>query len=86
MKRTVSEFFDDYPDALAYHKRLMQVIDEKKIPLTGDNYDKIKAAYDYERRGIEGSIERWFEEEDQRAKEKFEREYKEEERKRNAKK
>jgi hypothetical protein len=85
--RTVRQFLADHPDAFAYGKRLLQAIRENKISLKGRTpYEILQHAYQLERRGWEESIDRWFEEEDQRAEAKFEKEYKEEERKRNAKK
>jgi hypothetical protein len=72
-RKTVREFLDDHPEAVAYSKRIGQAITEKKISLKGDPYTVAQRAYEFTRRGIEGSIERFFEEEDQRAAEKWER-------------
>ena len=77
----IKRFFDKNPDAVAYGKRILQAIDEKKVSLKGKPEDVVKRAYDYERRGWEHSIERFFEDEGRRAAESFEKE-----RKRNAKK
>ena len=82
--KTVRQFLADHPEAVAYGKRLLQAIDEGKISLKGNPYQILQRAYDFERRGVEGSIERWFEEEDQRAKEKFEKSSLRKERNRNA--
>jgi hypothetical protein len=75
-KTTVRQFLADHPEAVAYGKRLKQVIDERKVSLKGNPYQVLQRALDFEKRGIEGSIERFFEEEDQRAQEKFNQENK----------
>jgi hypothetical protein len=79
MKTTVREFLADHPEAVAYGKRLKQAIDEGKVSLKGNPYQILQRALDYEQRGWEHSIERWFDKEDERARKKFEQEYKEKE-------
>jgi hypothetical protein len=62
MKKTVRQFLDNFPDAVAYGKRLGQAIDQKKISLKGSPYEVAKRAYDYERGDkISYTIDRFFE-------------------------
>jgi hypothetical protein len=75
MKTTVREFLADHPDAVAYGQRLKQAIDEGKISLRGNPYQILQRVLDYEKRGWEHSIEQWFEEEDARAQERFEKKF-----------
>jgi hypothetical protein len=78
---SIRKYLEQNPDAVRYGEKIKQAIDEKKISLKGTPAEIVQRAYDYERRGIDGSIERWFEEEDQRAQEKFEAKFAEEKKK-----
>jgi hypothetical protein len=80
--KTVRQWLDEHPDAVAYGRRLLQAIKEHRVGLKGRSpYEILEHAYRLERRGWEESIERCFEEEDEREQAKFEREYKERKRK-----
>jgi hypothetical protein len=76
-KGTIRQYLKENPGAIKYGDDIKRAIGEKRISLKGSPAEIVKRAYAYSRRGIEGSIEAWFEEEDQRAREKFEREHKE---------
>jgi hypothetical protein len=74
-KKTVRQLLSEYPDVVRYGERIKEAIVEKKISLKATPAEIVQRAYDYERRGIEGSIERFLEEEDQRAQERFEKKF-----------
>jgi hypothetical protein len=77
----IKRFLDKTPGAVAYARDMKRAIVEKHISLKGKSEDVARRAYDWARRGWEGSIDQFFEDEDRRAAEKFEKEQK-----RNAKK